>query len=146
LISCWSCFCDDVRVEEGGKISIMGLYSSLLGSKGPAGSVLAKLCALLRVAYSPDRAGTGLSVSVLLNDRPLADLHLELPPLASTDDRLPPGAPAGFLHVPMEFVPFTPRDADVLRLRVVHVEGEYHGEPLLVVTPAAVATGVQPAG
>lgn len=65
-------FCDDVRVEVGNKLSLMGVYGPTMIVKSvPA--ILSKLCINVRV-YSPATQPLGkLDVKVLRDEKPILE-------------------------------------------------------------------------
>ncbi len=73
---CSVLYCDDVRKEEGGKLSFMGVYASdMYIQKIP--TVLAKLCIQAKVITPADRPLKSLSLAVSMNDEILIDMALE---------------------------------------------------------------------
>lgn len=64
----YSVFCDDIRAEMGGKLSLMGVYQGdLLVPQQP--TVLPKLCIVIHAVTTPDRPFRALSIRVWSRDR-----------------------------------------------------------------------------
>lgn len=66
-------FCDDVRREEGGKVSLMGIYQSTLTVTGTIlPIVLPKICILVEARSPSDQRPKKLVVRVMLDEDELA--------------------------------------------------------------------------
>ncbi|WP_118182103.1 DUF6941 family protein [Paraburkholderia phosphatilytica] len=65
-------FCDDIRMEVGGKSSLMGLYhGELLVPQNP--TVLPKLCVVVTVVTGSDNPFKTLSMTIASKDRLFAE-------------------------------------------------------------------------
>jgi hypothetical protein len=109
-------FCDDVRQEIGGKMTVVGVYGNVLGLIGEAAPVIPKFVCLLMLSYAQQEAPARGRVKVLDGDKALLDvpLPLTIPPRPGPAAR--PGDLVN-LNVPMEFIGFPVRDGMVLRIR-----------------------------
>lgn len=79
-------FCDDIRKEEGNKLSYMGVYTGFLGVTGfPA--VLPRLCVALTLRLSPDMVPSNeLRFRLCIDETVSAESVV--PPEALADSRL----------------------------------------------------------
>ncbi len=103
-------YCDDVRHEIGGKVSLIGCYSSdLIVSRRAFPIVLPKLCAQVHVVTPIDEPFGELTLRAYLNDELLAELSLDGIGQTPADNMLPVAeAPARWAVVGafMIFSPF----------------------------------------
>lgn len=126
-------FCDDVRHEINGLVSVLGLYRGFLGMVGD-GAVLPKLVALLLLEYSRDCAGTTVDIRLSDRDLSIAEAKFELPAtpqieaaaLAGVPDRL-------FANVPIELVGIAPPVGAQLVVAVTAPEFRFVCDPLYVI-------------
>lgn len=78
-------FCDDIRQEIGGKLSLMGIYSGALFVPAfPA--TLPKLCLLVKVLTPVDDPLRTLKLRVLRDDEVLQEISLNEEQLAAASD------------------------------------------------------------
>jgi len=65
-------FCDDIRKEEGNKLSYMGVYNGVLGVLGfPA--LLPRLCFALTARFPPDEIPSELRFRLMKDDEVIAE-------------------------------------------------------------------------
>lgn len=122
-------FCDGVRREEGGKVSLMGVYSQVLGFREPS-VWMPQFC----VTFLVDLPGTlakPTTIRLCLLDRgkPLATAEAVL-------DQFPTAVTSRMSAVlPLEAFGFTATDGMVLQGQAV-IEGvlDYTSDPLVVVS------------
>ena len=83
-------FCDDIRYEVGGKLSLIGVYSGgLLVNKFPV--ILPKLCVLIKIVTPAEEPLSALKVRILKNDETLQEVDVDdlknaTEPLATSPD------------------------------------------------------------
>ena len=129
-------YCDDIREEVGGKISLIGCYGSELVVSQPAGPVvLPKLCAHVRIVTPIDRPIRRVTIRALVNGEILAEVNApgssgtELPAPAITAD-----ARTQSVNAMLVFAPFVVGETDgVLRVVVETEEGLIEGNGLRLV-------------
>lgn len=72
----YSIFCDDIRNEINGKISLMGIFGNLMYlPEFPA--VLPKLCAVLTVSISKDRPLQSVSFRGIMDENVIFEMALD---------------------------------------------------------------------
>ena len=80
----YSIFCDDIRHEVNGKLSLIGTYDTqLLIPKFPA--TVSKLCVIVTVVTSPNEPFSDAYVSGKLGDQELFKLHVDRNQLAAAE-------------------------------------------------------------
>lgn len=137
-----SLFCDDVRLELGGKVSVMGLYGPTLIASH-ADRPLPKLSAFVSLVFPSEAVGSTVMVRVTEDDKPLVDTQVPLsapPPLAQVrQDQAPVNA--GLLAMPIEMLGYVPRNGARLQVHLAVGSFTYAGPVLHVLAPDP-----QPAG
>ena len=129
-------FCDDIRHEVSGKISLIGVYAGhMLVPAFPL--VLPQLCLVISVLTPVEHPFQKLILRVLKDDTVLIEGEIpeaELPkaestPVVSDGDT---GAPGRLLSVQSQIVisPFTAEGPCILRVRVETEAGELKGQGL----------------
>lgn len=139
-----SVFCDDIRQEVGGKLTLVGVYSgALLVPTFP--TVLPKLCIVLDIVTPADKPFQQLKVRVLRDDETLADGDVHIADLSPGNAEALDGLVADgdrLQSVMVHFV-FSPLKLDkpgVVRIRVETEGEELRARGLIVGTmPAALA-------
>ena len=92
----YSTFCDDIRNEVNGKISLMGIFGSLMYlPQFPA--VLPKLCALVTASTPIDRPFQSVSFKGVMDGNVLFDLALDSSQMEQMDQG------AGLIQDPKRF-------------------------------------------
>ncbi|MDO9092691.1 MAG: hypothetical protein Q7U99_08675 [Rubrivivax sp.] len=122
-------FCDGVRREEGGKVSLMGVYSQVLGFREPR-VLMPQFCATFLVDLpSSVTKPTTIRLSLLDRGKPLFAAEVVL-------DQLPTPMTGRMSAVlPLESFGFTATDGMVLQGQAV-IEGvlDYTSDPLVVLS------------
>lgn len=135
-------FCDDARSESGGKTSLMGVYSQVLGFKEPK-ALLPKFCVVFLLDLPGELGNVTVGLSLLDRGKTLFSAAVALEyisvPALHASQRI--GA-----VLPLQAMAFEAADGMVLQGRAV-IEGvlDYTSDPLLVLsipepTPSAVAS------
>ena len=134
--SAYVVFCDDVRHEIGGKITLVGLYGhTLLASRG--GAAMPKLVACLNFSYPLDMVGQTAEVTLL--DRGSKMLTTQVP-------LLQPGVlmkvredqviyQAGQINVPIELIGFVPQNGSALQVHLSVGAFRFESPALHIVAP-----------
>lgn len=130
-------FCDDVRFEVGGKITIVGVYRGILGLDISATSIT-KLVALVLLRYPPNLVGLAASIRVMDRGKSLLEAKISLDPsVPMPPELLPGGVPFDCVYasVPVEIHGFVPEEG--ARLYVVLDAGDFHfqSDELFVTRP-----------
>jgi hypothetical protein len=130
-------FCDDVRMEIGGKMSIMGVYKDFIAIHGER-AIAPKLVTLFSVDYDESQVGTEARLQLMERDRELISVTLSLPPRQPSGLVLPEPV-ANILHlvVPAEFAGLQLEAGMVLRASVVADDQRFDSESLYVVAAPA---------
>jgi hypothetical protein len=132
-------FCDDIRPEVGGKLSVMGIYQGFMGIPG-AEIVLPKFVAWNVLVFPGRWSSNDVQVQLLDGDQVLTDARVSMEPS--------PGLPSNgmanedgctFLNVPLEAAPFVARSGMALRVRVKAEGLDYQSEVLRVIDQTQLA-------
>jgi hypothetical protein len=128
-------FCDDIRHELGGKLSYIGVYSSVLFVPTfPA--TLSKLCLAMNVLTPADRPFAKLTVRLLKDEGVLVEGTLDDSQLSAAVDVPAEGVMAKdrvlALQSVIVFSPFVLEGPCTLRVRAETEEGELRGLGLRV--------------
>ncbi len=135
-------YCDDVRQEVGGKLSLIGVYNGVMYvQQFPV--TLPKLWVVATFVASKDKPPKSLKFRVFKNDEPLTDLDAtpeHLQQLASAREPVVP-LPDGSRRVISTqthvcFVPLVLDAPCVLRVAAITERGEIRGLSLQVQEPA----------
>lgn len=129
-------FCDDIREEVGGKVSLIGTYGGdMLVPYFPA--QILKFCLQVRVLTPADRPFESITAKVYLGDEVISESVA--PPEALVVPSMPEGLPEGddcklvhsisfaFLFGPMVF-----EKPELIRVRVVTESEELRGQGLRI--------------
>lgn len=90
----YSIFCDDIRHEVNGKLSIIGTYDAqLFVPIFPA--TISKLCAIVTVLTSEDEPFSDIRIKGIFGEQELFNLHIDRSQLeaAAADERRPQKGP-----------------------------------------------------
>ncbi|KRA51820.1 hypothetical protein [Pseudoxanthomonas sp. Root630] len=136
-------FCDDIREEVNGKISLVGCYTGGMQVESfPA--TLPKLCVFVRVIFSAHEPPSSVSFRLLRDDEQLVVGHL--PP-----ETMPAAAPEGadeslmsVIHGQIVLSPFELTGPCTLRMRAVVDDVELRGLSLKITQRDQVATSTPP--
>lgn len=142
-------YCDDIRHELGGKLTLVGVYSTdLLVPAFPA--VLPKLCLIVHVVTPADRPFQQLKIRVQMDEASVAegelspeDLRLALDSVASSGEDMPADVEHR-MELTAHFV-ISPLKLDgpgVIRVRVETEDGEIKANGLRVGQVAALAGNI----
>ena len=127
-------FCDDVRQELGGKMSVMGLYRGYIGIADDV-PYLPKLVVLVMLDYARDLQGAATSIRLTDQSTVLAAVEFELgaaPPLAQGAAAL--GAPDRvYANIPVELVGFQAKHGSQLVVQLAVADFQFTSDPLFVV-------------
>lgn len=131
-------YCDDIRYEIGGKLSLIGCYSSdLIVPRQPQAIVLPKLCAQVNVVTPIDSPFELLTLKAYRNDELLAEMEVPGIGQSKPDDALLGNAvPARWSKVSalMTFSPFEVGEQDgSLRIDAVTESATIRGMGLRLV-------------
>lgn len=129
-------FCDDIRHEVNGKLSLIGVYSGqMLVPSFPV--ILPQLCLVIVVLTPVEQPFQKLILRVLKDDTVLIEGEIpqtELPKAGSTSvvNDGDTGAPGRLLSVQSQIVisPFAVEGPCILRVRVITEAGELKGQGL----------------
>ena len=138
-------FCDDVRQEVGGKLSLIGIYDTVMYvPQFPV--TLPKLWIVTAYSMSYDEPPKNLKIRVLKNSEPLADLDATpeyLQQLANARAAVVPMPDdvqrAITSHTQVCFSPFVIDGPCFLRVIAITDRGEVRGRGLQIQTPEAVS-------
>ncbi len=140
-------FCDDIRHEMGGKISLIGVYSSgLFVDALPA--LLSKLCLSVKAVTPADQPFRSLTLRVFQDEAILQEIVLGAAELTAASDLIGEMVPEG-LKSPVQvaqfmlvFSPLHIPNPCMLGVRVQTEDDELHGIALRVdqARPAAETT------
>jgi hypothetical protein len=110
LPSGFSVFCDDIRQEVGGKITLVGAYAGELIVFGEPSSILPKLSALVVVRFSPDDLPGPFKIRAFYTEFGKEDRLVfegdiggefeECPPFEPNGDTFPFGESRALLSIP----------------------------------------------
>lgn len=131
-------FCDDVRTEIGGKLSLMGLYQgsmNLIAENLPV--IVPKMCVVIEARAQSIHPFKKLTVRVLLEDKLLAEAVCPQENLLPASDGAEPTyLTNGFIF---SIQPFVVEGSGTLKVRVDTEEGEIRagGLQILVTPPGA---------
>ncbi|MDN4052523.1 hypothetical protein QPK32_05510 [Massilia sp. YIM B02763] len=116
-------FCDDVRTEIGGKLSLMGIYQgSLQISAAAFPVVIPKICAVVEARTPATSPLEKLHIKVLLDETILAEEDFSSDQLASLkSDDTSQYATAGIIF---SIQPFVVSKSGILRVRAETADGE----------------------
>jgi len=124
-------FCDGVRREEGGKMSIMGVYAQVLAFKEPT-IVMPQFCVMFLVDLPEALDTPTLKLSLLDRGQPLIAAEVMLKRSAAWPTALTHRQSA---MLPLETMGFAASDGMVLQARAV-IDGvlDYTSDPLMVMS------------
>jgi hypothetical protein len=149
----FSLFCDDLRAEWGGKVSIMGVYSSDMIIYGDFPHVLPKFSIFLLYYEDIDESDDDITARVYLpgEDGPTIEITLprkDLPPPAPATDLEPDQTRLCHLRLPITMQPLVVKQAGYLKVRVARGEEIHNFGSLRIRKPtteeAAALFGGQP--
>ena len=122
-------YCDDIRHELGGKLTLVGVYSSqLLVPSFPA--VLPKLCLLVDVVTPADKPFEKLKIRVLVDEMLLAEAEISNEDIRASFENVPQIEEASDTERRLMFTAhfvFSPLKFDgpgMIRIRVETEDGE----------------------
>lgn len=122
-------FCDDIRQEMGGKVSLMGCFQGdLLVPFLPV--ALPKLCVFVTVSTPVKRPLKALKIRIMQDDAELA--ALDVPEGATTVPIVEDGVTRFLANAAMVFSPFAIPAPTAIRVLVVTEEGEIIGPRLRI--------------
>lgn len=110
ISSATTLFCDDLRLEQGGKLSAMGIYQGHMALPEPE-MLLAKLVAWTAISLAPGWQGGQVRVSLLDQDTLLTEAHFDVPAVSADH-------PSTTLNIPLEMIPFKAKVGASLRITV----------------------------
>jgi hypothetical protein len=131
-------YCDDIRQEVGGKLSLMGVYNAVMYvQQFPV--TLPKLWIMATYVVPHDKPPKNLKIRVLKNTEPLADLDAtpnHLQELANQNVPIAPMLESGERVIAAQthvcFSPFTLDGPCVLRVVAITEKGEVPGMGLQI--------------
>lgn len=128
-------FCDDVRREIGGKISVVGIYQGFMGIE-EASALLPKLVALSFIDFPPDFEGKELLIKVRNRDQSIIDVKLVVPPPDAETAQAVLAHP-GYekrcrLTIPIEMIPFEPTNGMSLDVLITCGDFTFESQPLAI--------------
>jgi hypothetical protein len=130
-----SIYCDDIRMEVGDKLTLVGIYTGDLVVKGDLPSVLPKLC--IQLTYTQPRelaAKEKLTFSVLKGDKTIAELAIPASELEAQRRALSPSATHLAVNVSIILSPFEIDEECSLKPRVqIDDEDPIKGRSLKIV-------------
>lgn len=122
-------FCDDIREETSGKLSLIGVYTGqLLVRNFP--STLPKLCILIRVVTQASEPVQSLTLRILKDEETFAELPVRQNQLAGTSQASEDEEDDGKLQVTqclLVFSPFAVEKPCTLRIRAITESEELAG-------------------
>ncbi|MCM2289225.1 MAG: hypothetical protein NDI67_09380 [Sulfuritalea sp.] len=122
-------FCDDIRQEMGGKVSLMGCFQGdLLVPFLPV--ALPKLCVFVTVSTPVKRPLKSLKIRIMQDDAELASL--DVPEGATPVPIVEDGVTRFLANAAMVFSPFAISAPTAIRVLVVTEEGEIIGPRLRI--------------
>lgn len=122
-------FCDDIRQEMGGKVSLMGCFQGdLLVPFLPV--ALPKLCVFVTVSTPVKRPLTRLTIRIMQDDTELASL--DVPEGSTMAPIVEDGVTRILANAAMVFSPFAIPAPTSIRVAVVTEEGEIIGPRLRI--------------
>lgn len=131
-------FCDDIRLEVGNKISLIGTYQGFLYvSHFP--TILPKLCVLVTIRTPIHTLLKNVSVRILKGDQVLAELPIDKAIFENESPPALPDDPKNHLQIfstPIVFTPFVVDGPTILRVRV-DADGEELKGPGLIIEKAS---------
>lgn len=133
-------FCDDIRLEVGNKMSLIGCYQGELMVE-TAPTALPKLCALIAATTPKDKPYKTLTIRVMKDDAELA--RLEIPEAGLTEvaqNNIDATATRKSISTALMFAPFVVDKPSVLRVLATTEEGEMIGPRLLIKVQSMSAT------
>lgn len=140
-----SLFCDDVRLELGGKVSLIGVYGPTLIA-GHADRPLPKLVAFVSLIYPIEAVGANVSVRVTEDGKPVVETQVPLlkpgPVAQVRADQ--PAQNAGLLGMPIEIQGYVPRHGARLQVHLAVDGFGFEGPVLHMIAPDAPSAAVAP--
>ena len=128
-------FSDDIRREEGGKISLMGCYQGEM-LVSPLPGLLPRICALATVVTPFDRPFEKLEFRICKNEQILAEIIVPEEQLSVQSQAEPDNLGEPFSQRVMTAIlvisPLFIEAPCLLRLRATTEEGEHKGLPLRI--------------
>ncbi|WP_420132065.1 hypothetical protein [Rhodopseudomonas sp.] len=126
-------FCDDIRIEPGGKLSFLRCYNAVMVVDRPFPVMLPKLCFHVTVCSPANKPYSSLMARCYLpdEDKPVAEEPIEVPPPSAQLallDSLPPGAEAPpYIVVSASLIiePIEIRSAGLIHVRAL-IDGGPH--------------------
>lgn len=132
-------YCDDIRQELGGKLTLVGVYSgSLLVPSFPV--TLPKLCLVLQIVTAADSPLKGLKIRVLMDEAVIAEGELPEGDLeegfaavaADSDDSTPEADLRFLLGAHFIFSPIKFEGPGAIRIRIETEDGEMKANALRI--------------
>lgn len=138
-------FCDDIRQEVNGKLSLIGVYGgNMLVPAFPV--IIPKLCLLVKILAPADDPINSMTVRVLRNDEVLQEINIDedqlnaaIPPNKDESDSKDRGSRVQSAQLILIYSPIQFDDPSKIRVRVQTDKDELRGLALevgLVETPA----------
>jgi hypothetical protein len=134
-------FCDDIRLEVGNKISLIGVYSgALIVPEFPV--VLPKLCIVVTVVTPHDEPPRSLAVRLFQNDSPFIEHTVGPEILSQAPSPVDPAFEAepdhriGVMAIPIVVSPLKVEQPMLLRVRAI-ADGRELRAPALMIRKAA---------
>lgn len=128
---------DDVRQEEGGKLSVMGIYSAIL--EVPGGTTLPRIFAFAEISSPVSEPFESIRFVAKANDNVVLDVTLPPGSFTGMKDQITRlnneeklVDPAITLRVGLPFFGLTVNEQTVMRLTVETEQGVMAGEALLI--------------
>lgn len=128
-------FCDDIRFEQQGKITLIGLYGTEMFIYADYPTALPKLGVFVQIRVPPSEIKMGdLSVSVYApgNDVPVITNALQIPALEPIKGELPDLEPIFTVNVPILMSPFMLVQDGYIKIRVSYAQNVYKAGALHV--------------
>lgn len=134
-------FCDDIRQEVGGKVSLMGCYQGdLLVSFMPV--ALPKLCVFATISTPVERPLKTLKVRVMQDETELVSLDVPADDMNKAVPRAEDGVTRILANTVIVFTPFAVAVPTAIRVMVDTEEGEIIGPRLRIRTMPEQATAI----
>jgi hypothetical protein len=136
-------FCDDIRREEGNKLSYLGVYEGMLGVPAfPA--ILPRLCFALSMTIAADAVPSQLRFCVYKNDEIITQSEIAQENLAAArSETLPPDKWRKFTAY-FQLFPVQLTEPCFYRARAICDGEEFRGGSLEVVDQSTIVTRGQP--
>lgn len=130
-------FCDDIRLEAGNKLSLMGVYQGVL-MVPQVPLLLPKLCVYITVRTPLDKPFKSMTLRLLkddelLHEQPIQDAAFageRKPPVEMNDD--PKNSKLQMFATTVMFSPFLIDKPFLLRVRVIADDEEIKGPGLMI--------------